>query len=692
MTATVGNAALSSASLPIASLYVGDLSQDVTEAMLFEKFSQIGPVLSIRVCRDVVTRRSLGYAYVNFQNPADAEKAIDQLNFEPIKGEKPMRIMWTQRDPSLRKSGVGNIFIKNLDKNIDNKALCETFGAFGKILSCKIAIDDKGKSLGYGFVHYEKQESADASIMQLNGKLLNDKQVFVGPFIPKKERDRATEGKRKFTNLYIKHIRDDVSDDQLKELFSKFGTISSVYLQKDSDGRSRKFGFVSFEDPEAANAAMIEMQGKDDIAQVQEGKKLYIAPAKKKAERQQELREKFERIKQERANRYQGVNLYIKNLDDDIDDGELRKAFEQFGTVTSAKVMMTENEMSRGFGFVCFSSPEEATKAVTEMNGRILKSKPLYVALAQRKDERQAQLNQMYSQRTMTTVRIGPTGQLPAGVFPHAAAPGGNFYMPPPPLANARGPNFFTQIRPNPRWPTAAAQMRPGAQPSAAMGMGGQPYRTGAPPRASIQQPNMPRGTQVGGGLGPAARMQLNAAMMRMPSAAGQAAMAQMQQAVSVQQAAALQQQPQPQRPVKYAAGAANQRVPPAGPAAGATQPGAANAVAGQTFTNGTVPQAAGKRLTIDPQKLATCNSQQQKQLLGEHLYPIIAEMQGMDLAGRITGMLLELDNSDLMDMLQAHDEGGEELKKKVDEAVAVIKAHAAKEAVHSVTRQAIDN
>ena len=59
-------------------------------------------------------------------------------------------------------------------------------------------------------------------------------------------------------------------------------------------------------------------------------------------QRELQVRLKFEQLKLERLNRYQGVNLYVKNLDDTIDDERLRKEFAPYGTITSAKVMNEE--------------------------------------------------------------------------------------------------------------------------------------------------------------------------------------------------------------------------------------------------------------------------------------------------------------------------------------------------------------
>ncbi|XP_057239752.1 polyadenylate-binding protein 4 isoform X1 [Malurus melanocephalus] len=609
-------------SYPMASLYVGDLHPDITEAMLYEKFSPAGPVLSIRVCRDMITRRSLGYAYVNFQQPADAERALDTMNFDVIKG-KPIRIMWSQRDPSLRKSGVGNVFIKNLDKSIDNKALYDTFSAFGNILSCKVVCDENG-SKGYAFVHFETQDAADRAIEKMNGMLLNDRKVFVGRFKSRKEREAELGAKAKeFTNVYIKNFGDDMDDERLKELFGKYGKTLSVKVMTDPTGKSKGFGFVSFEKHEEANKAVEEMNGKDI-----NGKMLFVGRAQKKAERQAELKRRFEQLKQERLSRYQGVNLYIKNLDDTIDDEKLRKEFSPFGSITSAKVML-EDGRSKGFGFVCFSSPEEATKAVTEMNGRIVGSKPLYVALAQRKEERKAHLTNQYMQR------IAGMRALPANTIINQFQPAaGGYFMPAVPQAQSRptyyAPNQMTQMRPNPRW-------QQGGRPQGFQGMPNAMRQSG--PRPALRH------------LAPA-----NAAASRgLPAAA---------QRVGVGTAA---QNLAPRPPV---AAPAPRAVPPYKYASSvrSPHPGVQPLQAPQpaVHVQGQEPLTASM--------LAAAPPQEQKQMLGERLFPLIQAMHP-SLAGKITGMLLEIDNSELLHML----ESPESLRSKVEEAVAVLQAHQAK-------------
>ena len=350
------------------------------------------------------------------------------MNFDVLRG-RPMRILWPQRDHALRKSGVGNVFIKHLEKNIDNKALYDTFSAFGNILSCKIMTDENGRSKGFGFVHFETQEAANEAIRSVNGMLLGDRKVFVGSFIGCSQRIDA-QGPTKFTNVLIKNFDDHLDEEKLRELLSKYGKIVALRIAYDEDGQSKGSGFCSFENPEEAEAAVQHLNGYP-IGD----KQLFVRRFQKKAERMAEIKREKDPLRLERLNKYQGLYLYIKNLDANIDDERLKKEFSKFGTVTSARVsfilsmfvcslihcfyflqVMTENGQSKGFGFVRFSTPDEATNAVMEMNGSLLESKPLYVILAQRKEERRMHLRSQLTTRAFprTTAVLNQSPLTPA--------------------------------------------------------------------------------------------------------------------------------------------------------------------------------------------------------------------------------------------------------------------------------------
>jgi len=601
-----------------ASLYVGDLASDVTEGMLFEIFNQVGPVASIRVCRDAVTRRSLGYAYVNYHNVVDAERALDTLNSSLIKG-RPCRVMWSQRDPSLRKSGVGNIFIKNLDKTIDHKALYDTFSAFGNILSCKVVTDDQNSSKGYGFVHFETKEAAEKAISKVNGMMLNNQKVFVGPFVTRKERLRTNDGEQKFTNIYIKNLDESVTTEKLREALGEYGPVTNAAIMGDEGGKSKGFGFANFENAESAKKAVDALHLKDNtnLPHVKD-KPLYVGRAQKKSERENELRAKFEALKLERLNKYQGVNLYVKNLEDGIDDDKLRAEFAPYGTITSCKVMRDDKVNSKGFGFVCYSTPEEATRSVTEMNGRILGSKPLYVALAQRRDVRKAQLEAQHAQRA----RMRQSAPAMAGpVYP----PGAPVFYPQP--GGMPQPSGFVgypqQMIPRNSW---RAQPQPG-------GYHVPPYVVGAAVAQRPQHPSQrpPRGAggqqgAVGGAGGNSQRGPQNGRR------GGRNPQPQTNRADIPQQAPQLQQDMLPIQ----------------------------------------APQIPDANAPLTPQMLAQYPADQQKNILGERVYPLVEKLN-QAWAGKITGMLL--DSFYTEEMLQLI-ENSEALYAKVQEAVEVLKAN----------------
>lgn len=761
-----------------ASLYVGDIHPEVTEALLFEIFNAVGPVASIRVCRDAVTRRSLGYAYVNFHNVSDAERALDTMNYTTIKSV-PCRIMWSQRDPSLRKSGLGNIFIKNLDQSLDNKALYDTFSLFGNILSCKVVNDGTGgSSKGYGYVHYETAEAAEEAIDKINGMLVAGSEVYVGQFQKRQERpDEAN-----WTNCYVKNIPKHWTEADLRKEFQPFGSISSCVVMKGaSKGNtvdsmmekmdlnnpaaaaattdkeegvtatetttetevktaqemidSRGFGFVNYEDPEAAQGASENLNGKIFKSLDGSDVELFVGKAQKKTERERELRTKFETMKIERINKYQGVNLYVKNLDDQVTDDELREAFAPHGTITSSRVMRdTTLGTSRGFGFVCFSTPEEATKAVTEMNGKLLNAKPMYVALAQRKEVRRAQLEAQHAQQRAVGGNNGMNGMpgvngirggMPMGVNGQPGnngQPGGPmfgaapmFYAQPNQMPGNNGRQNFMYPQQMMRGGQQGGQVPRGVphMPYGGRGNQGGPVNVGGyqmpPPGAYGMPQNMQQQQQSrqggNGGRG-------NNGGRRPNNNPGQGGRGGHHQGGNGQMNGQGANNAQNNRNFKYTANARNhpirdgQHMPPPGPhnmQQGQQQqpphPGQQmqqnnqqqmqqhqmqmqqqmqhqNHAGQQAQVQQMQQQAQTAQTTpvVEPLTsavLVNASEEQQKNMIGERLYPLIHQEQP-NLAGKITGMLLEMDNGELLVLLESR----EALTAKITEAIQVLEAH----------------
>lgn len=160
-------------------MYIGNIDERATPAMVYEIMVQMGPIHNIYMPRDRVTQNHQGFGFVEFRTPADAEYAANVMNGIKVYG-KSLRVNKASADKQKPAEVGAELFVGNLDPMVDEKILYDTFSRFGPLLTMpKIAREDNGASKGFGFISYADFESSDAAVEDLNGQYILSKEVSV---------------------------------------------------------------------------------------------------------------------------------------------------------------------------------------------------------------------------------------------------------------------------------------------------------------------------------------------------------------------------------------------------------------------------------------------------------------------------------------------------------------------------------
>ncbi|XP_076379731.1 ELAV-like protein 1 isoform X4 [Megalopta genalis] len=168
-------------------LIVNYLPQSMTQDEIRSLFSSIGEVESCKLIRDKLTGQSLGYGFVNYHRPEDAEKAINTLNGLRLQN-KTIKVSYAR--PSSEAIKGANLYVSGLPKNMTQQDLENLFSSYGRIITSRILCDNitvrqfvtgsgdylpepipTGLSKGVGFIRFDQRVEAEKAIQELNGTI-----------------------------------------------------------------------------------------------------------------------------------------------------------------------------------------------------------------------------------------------------------------------------------------------------------------------------------------------------------------------------------------------------------------------------------------------------------------------------------------------------------------------------------------
>jgi len=270
-----------------ANFIIKNIPKNVTSKQLNEECAKFGDIVSCFIRRDEEDEHcaSLGYGYVQFEKTEDGHRFFEEFNGREINGQQVSVEKFI--DPATRaKTEPTNAYIKNFpaawDKERVEQFVKAEFGRFGEITSSGAYHNEKLNAY-YAFVAFADPKSCGEAISALDNKEIDEVKLFVVPAQTKAQRKKQARkdlyAVTQTTNIYVRSIKPDVSQEAFRAAFEKYGKITSVCLKdwkphprvedpaapQTTPFQPMKFGFINFNNEDDAQNVLISFKKDPDI-------------------------------------------------------------------------------------------------------------------------------------------------------------------------------------------------------------------------------------------------------------------------------------------------------------------------------------------------------------------------------------------------------------------------------------------
>jgi nucleolar protein 4 len=248
-----------------------------------------------------------------------------------------------RRDKHIYEDKPGRLIVRNLQYDIKQKHLQQTFSKFGNIIDVNVPLNSESSlNKGFGFVEFKTREEAHKAIEALNAKNYKGRMIAIDFALSKRQ--------------YGKKIDDIIEKNPIKVKKTKAVDASkSTNEEKDSNESDDDTSKA----PKAEKVQKADRGDKTDKADSERKDKKTVKGKSDPADKNEKKRTQKNRKKYENDVR-EGLTLFVRNIDYNITENDLREFFEAYGPIHFVRLVKSRDnpDVHKGSAFVKFTETE----------------------------------------------------------------------------------------------------------------------------------------------------------------------------------------------------------------------------------------------------------------------------------------------------------------------------------------------